>query len=167
MNDVVIAMQALANTMQALSKLDHYSGSLCTAVDQAVAASIPVFPPREFSSLMWVFVNFRHAPSTAFWGALSTHLIATGGLGPPSPAAENFEGPHGGSETGSEETHVSPSQSWKRKAQVWNATHWATLIWSAGKLAWKPSEELWATLEAAVSRHMDEFKPQELCNMLW
>ncbi|KAK9800241.1 hypothetical protein WJX73_004734 [Symbiochloris irregularis] len=67
--------QALANTMQALSRLDHYSGSLCSAVDQLLATRLPEFPPRELSSLLWVFVHFNHAPSAAFWQTLTAHLL--------------------------------------------------------------------------------------------
>ena len=145
--------------MQAVSKLDHYSKSLCSAVDTTLAANLPSFPPREFSSLLWVFVNFRHAPSSTFWHSLATLLVATRGLGVPDAA------PLGscGSENGAPE----PPQHSPRQLEVWHAPHWATLIWAAGKMAWKPPSDLWVVLEEAVERHMADFKPQELCNMLW
>lgn len=74
--------------MQAMSKLDFYSARLCSAVDRAVAADLANFPPREFNSLLWVFVHYRHAPSNAFWGSLSSHLIATDERGSAASTAD-------------------------------------------------------------------------------
>lgn len=65
-----------------------------------------------------------------------------------------------------DEADSTPSPS-GRGLQPWSATHWATLIWAAGKMAWQPQQQLWAVLQSAVERHKADFKPQELANMLW
>ena len=157
---MLVPVQALANTLQALSKLGHYSGPLCTAAELRLSAALPNFPPRELSSLLSVFVHLNHAPSSSFWQALTSHLLATKGLEFAVTADTAGAEPR--------LNHALDQQAASSRQQpAWQPAHWSTLVWAAGKLAWHPPSDLWTVIEGAVHRHLDDFKPFELCNIMW